>query len=319
MATQKSLLVAPQAKDARSIAIEHLMAGFEGLNLTPIIVHQIDNVASDNLPHLAKHLHLTGQLWDCLPNDSVKRQALKDAFLWHYKKGTPWAIKKALSWLGFDVEIFEDRFDNDTRWTEYELQFGDDFNPTKDTIRAIVDLAKYSAPARAHLKRLFYGYNRRMLIASAGKKDGHSFSGTALLSDDSGVFIDDVKVSLGKTHKLFVPFTENDYPLAKMHTRHFAATAQFHRGLAWAFYLDTDRTPLEAKVAVVGTFTAEFHPQCFIDSYGDSYTWGSETINTNIWDNRLWRGNLRLALNREISTNAAFSVETNKHFSAVNE
>ncbi len=284
----KSFLVSPQATDARSIAIENLMARLHLLDLEPILVLQIDKVASENLPHLAKAFNLTGALWNALPDDAAKRNALKESFLWHYRKGTPWAIKTALGWLGFEVEIFEERFNNDDRWTEYELEFKDDFQPDAETIGKIKDLADYAAPARAHLKRLYYEYNRRILIASAGKEGGHSFSGDALLSDDSGVWINGVKVSLGATYKFFASNVEN-LATAQMLTRFIAATCSFHRGLVWAFVLDKDKVPLESKVAVMGLYALFWDMPTKRDVFQDSYTWQSGG-----WDDRAWRGNLSL-------------------------
>lgn len=285
----KSLLIPPQIKDARSIAIENLMARLHAVDLEPILVFQIDKVKTENLPHLAKALNLTGALWNALKTEAAQRAALKESFLWHYRKGTPWAIKTALGWLGFEVEIFEDRFNNDERWTEYELEFKDDFEPTPEIVGQIKDLAEYAAPARAHLQRLFYEYNRRILIASRGKEGGHSFSGTALLSDDSGVWINGVKVSLGATYKLHASNAEN-LKTAQMLTRFIAENINLRRGLIWAFHLDTDKTPLESKVAVMGLYTFFWDMPTKRDTFNNY----PRTWEEGIWDDRLWRGNISL-------------------------
>lgn len=61
--------------------------------------------ASRFLPFIAWGLHL--DFWDDNLKEDVKRTFILDSFLWHRKKGTPWAVRKMLSTLGFKAEITE--------------------------------------------------------------------------------------------------------------------------------------------------------------------------------------------------------------------
>lgn len=59
----------------------------------------------DALPWLAWALHV--ESWDAATTEAQQREAIKMSVLLHRKKGTPWAIKRALAAVGLDVEIFD--------------------------------------------------------------------------------------------------------------------------------------------------------------------------------------------------------------------
>lgn len=65
----------------------------------------VDNCPDNLIPWLGWALHVDG--WDEAATIEQKRNAIRDAVLLHRKKGTPWALKRALSKLGIDIDIFD--------------------------------------------------------------------------------------------------------------------------------------------------------------------------------------------------------------------
>ena len=188
------LLVPPLALDDRSQAIDALAARMTGLDLTPILVYLIDLVPADALPILAEQFNVVGPLWAYLPDEAAKRRAIKESVAWHRAKGTPWSVETALAWAGHVAKV-EDTTGSANRWAEYQLELGAPV--TGEALQAVLELARFAAPARSHLVRLYGGYDRRVLHASTGDRWSEAF-----LSDDSGVWIDGVKLSFGRTQRL---------------------------------------------------------------------------------------------------------------------
>lgn len=186
------LLVPPLAVDDRSRAIDALAARMTGLDLTPILVYLIDLVPADALPILAEQFNVVGPLWAYLPDEAAKRRAIKESVAWHRAKGTPWSVETALSWAGHLAKV-EDTTSSANRWAEYQLELGAPV--AGDALQAVLELARFAAPARSHLVRLYGGHDFRLLGLSAPQA-----LDVGLLSDDSGVWIDGVKLSFGAGH-----------------------------------------------------------------------------------------------------------------------
>lgn len=71
-------------------------------------VWSADNVPVDLLPWLAWGLQV--DFWDVAQMETQRRELVKNAIPWHKKRGTPYAIKKALELRGYPVvEIIEYR------------------------------------------------------------------------------------------------------------------------------------------------------------------------------------------------------------------
>lgn len=206
------LLVPPLAVDDRSRAIDALAARMTGLDLTPILVYLIDLVPADALPILAEQFNVVGPLWAYLPDEAAKRRAIKESVAWHRAKGTPWSVETALSWAGHVAKV-EDTTGSANRWAEYQLELGAPV--AGDALQAVLELARFAAPARSHLVRLYGSYDRRVLHASTGDRWSEAF-----LSDDSGVWIDGVKLSFGRTQRLAAerPETDGAMRLYRLHT-----------------------------------------------------------------------------------------------------
>ncbi|WP_265280625.1 phage tail protein I [Verminephrobacter aporrectodeae] len=65
----------------------------------------VDACPDNMLAWLSWALHVDN--WDEGSSPAQKRQAIRDSVHVHRKKGTPWAIKRALAALGVEVEIFD--------------------------------------------------------------------------------------------------------------------------------------------------------------------------------------------------------------------
>lgn len=68
-------------------------------------IWDVDNCPDNLIPWLGWALHVDG--WDEAATIEQKRSAIRDAVLLHRKKGTPWALKRALAKLGIDIDIFD--------------------------------------------------------------------------------------------------------------------------------------------------------------------------------------------------------------------
>ncbi len=113
-------------------------------------------------------------------------QALLEAgWPWLQVRGTAASVQLALSWIAMPVTLEEDgaRLQIDTGTPEAPAQ-----------LDAIKHLVNASIPAHVQLYRLYHGYDRRVLHSSTGDRWDDAF-----LSDDSGVWIDGIKLSFGRT------------------------------------------------------------------------------------------------------------------------
>lgn len=183
-----SLLVPPLASDPRSQVLERLSQRLESIDRTVVLVYLIDLVPADALPYLAEQFNVAA-LWPYLPDDSARRRAIKESVAWHRAKGTPWAVETALSWAGHEV-IVEDLSATASRWAEYQLEFRRALVP--DAVPEVLKLARFAAPRRSHLVRMYGGYDHRPIRLDDGPKLDDGW-----LDDDSGVEVSGVKLSFG--------------------------------------------------------------------------------------------------------------------------
>lgn len=89
---------------------------------------------------------------------TARRNLVAGSIPWHRKKGTPWAVKKLLADLGFQVEYLDWwEFGGDPYLARLKVWVGDDFGisaASKDLIRRAFDCAKST---RTHLDTLSMG------------------------------------------------------------------------------------------------------------------------------------------------------------------
>jgi len=82
---------------------------FRDVDLSPAMVYLVDTVNANALPFLAAQFDVEGfKGWNLATTDTQKRDLIKSAIELKRKRGTPFAIKRALASIGFtNVEIQE--------------------------------------------------------------------------------------------------------------------------------------------------------------------------------------------------------------------
>ena len=190
------LLPPSLAGDQRSEVFDHLTQGIEQLDTAAVLVNLIDLVPASALPYLAEQFNVVGPIWQYLQDDTERRRAIKGSARWHRVKGTPYAVEQALSWLGWQATV-EDTTSSASRWAEYQIQLDKPVTPAQ--LPTILELARYAAPTRAHLVRLYGSLDIRPAVTDVSRWDG------ALLDNDSGVLIDGVVVSFAERHAAVLP------------------------------------------------------------------------------------------------------------------
>lgn len=224
------LLIPPLAADSRSLAIDALASRMTELDLTPILIYLIDLVPADSLPILAEQFNVVGPLWNYLPNESAKRRAIKESVAWHCAKGTPWSVETALSWAGHEAKV-EDTTGTERRWAEYQIELGVPVAPA--ALEAVLELARFAAPPRSHLVRLYSRYDLRYFRLD------HSRLDEALLDDDSGVSQSGIKLSFGTRHADVLPLESSGPKFGATQT----ASRTIHNDNSWrldAWALDSE-------------------------------------------------------------------------------
>lgn len=137
-----------------------------------------------------------GELLPWLPEP---HRAIKEGILWQRLRGTPEALRIALSWIGAENVLVEEEVPG-VHFSEFQIDPG--FVPVGDAlINDLIAIAQLSAPTRSRLARIYHGYDLRRFILD------ESFLGEALLSDNSGVLHSDgrTKLSFGRVRKFAHP------------------------------------------------------------------------------------------------------------------
>lgn len=97
--TQPSLLIPALRRDLMCRAQETLAARLSSLDVSPVLVYDIDHVAASALPHLAEQFGMSELLPLC-STDADKRVLLKIAPLLNRKKGSVWALREVIRRVG---------------------------------------------------------------------------------------------------------------------------------------------------------------------------------------------------------------------------
>lgn len=135
------------------------------------------------------------------------RELLAAGKPWLRLRGTAAAVKLALSWIGMQGRVEQDG-------SLLQIDPGSPEAPAN--LPAIRHLVGASVPAHVELYRLYHGYDRRVLHASQGGRwDDH------FLSDDSGVWIDGIKLSFGRRFAATAARPETPATL-RLHRQHSA-------------------------------------------------------------------------------------------------
>lgn len=83
-------------------ALEALCTRLSALDVSRVLTHLVDEVEAAALPHLALQFHISGnEGWNLAQDDIARRSLIKRSIMLHRHKGTPWALKEAMTAAGF--------------------------------------------------------------------------------------------------------------------------------------------------------------------------------------------------------------------------
>jgi hypothetical protein len=121
---------------------------------------------------------------------------------WQKKRGTPSALRQALSWIGYDNLTLEDQARFRRRWHLFQLGMGELPMPATEIAQLLnaEKLSVLSSPARSELFRGYFGYDVRAFAW------GRTRFGNGIFGDSSGARVPggSVKWSHGREHVLNV-------------------------------------------------------------------------------------------------------------------
>lgn len=163
-------------RDTNTEALNELIERLGILDITPILVYLIDNVAVSALPHLAEQFHVAGgEGWLLTQTEAERRNLIKKSIELHRYKGTPWAVKEAIKALGyFDISIQErlpvvtynnlatysgsEDFGAGSRWALFKvlIDIGETKSLTRDDITRLTDAINEWKNARSKLKEITF-------------------------------------------------------------------------------------------------------------------------------------------------------------------
>ncbi|MDR1235550.1 MAG: phage tail protein, partial [Holosporaceae bacterium] len=138
----------------------------------------------------------------------------------HRLRGTPAALRNALSWYGFDNIIIEEEPPGEHF---AEFQIGIEEIPNGFVPDPIINVAAYAAPLRSRLSRMYNKlYDERCLFLDNSRLD------EGVLSDDSGIRLteDGPKLSFGRVNNRAIEMSLTVVSAAALRN-HFAAAKNF--------------------------------------------------------------------------------------------
>jgi P2-related tail formation protein len=154
------------------------------------------NIPDSVVPWLIYEYGL-GEILPYLGNN--QRRAIAEGVLWQRIRGTPEAVRIALSWIGVEGVIDESE-GGSARWAEYQLGLSEK-TTGEEIITDIVGVTRISSPVRSRLQRIYAVYDfRRFVLDDSLLSDG------GMLSDHSGVRPrpDWPQISYGEIHSSLV-------------------------------------------------------------------------------------------------------------------
>ena len=105
---EPSLLPPPLRRDLNLRALETGAARLSALDLSPLLVYDLDRVPESLLPHLAEQFNVLGDAgWDVATTEAKRRALVQAAISLHKLKGTPYAVRRALDLIGVVALITE--------------------------------------------------------------------------------------------------------------------------------------------------------------------------------------------------------------------
>lgn len=96
------------ATDPRFGPLAEATRRLEGIPLDGLLTYLIDTAPASYLPELARQFHISGlEGWHLATTDEARRALIKRSIAMHRKKGTPWAIHRALTISGIEAVLTE--------------------------------------------------------------------------------------------------------------------------------------------------------------------------------------------------------------------
>ena len=96
------------ALDARFAPLAEATQRIERLPLDGLLTYLVETAPAAFLPELARQFHIMGlEGWRFAEDDAERRALIRQAIAMHRKKGTPWAIRRAIAQIGVEAEIVE--------------------------------------------------------------------------------------------------------------------------------------------------------------------------------------------------------------------
>lgn len=143
------------AQDPTFGPLAKLTERLTGLDMTRLLIYLVDLVEDDALPYLGEQFHIMGgEGWDFAADDAARRALIKSAIELHRYKGTPWAIKQALTKLGLERFTLVEH-PEEAHWAEFDVDITVVDRPLTESIYPqITQLIDTYKPARSHLRRL---------------------------------------------------------------------------------------------------------------------------------------------------------------------
>ena len=122
------------------------------------------------------------QLAEFAPYFGSTGELIEQGLPWLRQRGSAASVKRALSWIGYQAAL-----EQQGPW----LQIDPGTAQAQPQLTAIRHLVGQSLPAHARFYRMYHGYDLRPVQLDFSRLD------QSLLDDDSGVYVDGVKLSFG--------------------------------------------------------------------------------------------------------------------------
>ncbi len=261
------LSASPSINDARTQALLVLVQRLSELDLTPLLVYRLDSVVDSALVFLAWQFDILSPLWqlaaqvalsidtltdidsltdidtlsgpesiagELSPNAATERELLKLAIALHRERGTPAAIKRALSSLGWaDVAIQEGEaswggtaYPSSEGWAVFRILINleTDAAVPAGAAQTAVAAVRFFQPARAWLDSLWFVTAPVQDIAP-GAVDSITLGGIAEYEIDSAPAPSDAQLQVAITT---APYTGGYGPIAPLYNAHY-----MHSGITY--------------------------------------------------------------------------------------
>lgn len=102
-------LIPPSSiNDTRTQAHIPLIERLGAIDLSPMLVYLIDEVAESALPFLAWQFDILAPWWNYLAGTSSQRTLIKEAVPLHRQRGTPYSITQIVEALGFETPVIQE-------------------------------------------------------------------------------------------------------------------------------------------------------------------------------------------------------------------